>query len=257
MSNQFNAYAEYYNLFYAGKNYAAESKYVHNLIQDHKSNSVEILEFGCGSGGHARELQPYGYSMHGVDISHAMLKQAETLARTNPKNLNFSHGDLRTLALAKEFDVVLSLFHVMGYQNSNDDLARAFSSAYRHLKPGGLFIYDFWYGPTVLSEGPSTKVLQVADGKKQIMRISQPSLDLKRNICNVSYSIFVKSDNENYKKISEEHSMRYFFQNEFSQFEENKFECLGEFSWLTKNSLELGDWYGVRVCKKVTKKVGL
>ena len=36
----------------------------------------------------------------------------------------------------KKFDVVVSLFHVMSYQNSNSELFKAFEVAKKHLKDG-------------------------------------------------------------------------------------------------------------------------
>jgi SAM-dependent methyltransferase len=251
MYSQFDAYAEYYNLFYAGKDYYGEAKYVDGLIRANKKDAVNILEFGCGSGGHARELNKYGYSVHGVDISPAMLAQAQSRIGPNSDALSFSIGDIRELALEKEFDIVLSLFHVIGYQNTNEDLINTFSSAYKHLKPGGLFIYDFWYGPTVLSDGPSNRVLHLTDSENEVIRISQPQLDLKNNLCNIKYSVFVNKDKNLYSKITEQHSMRFFFQNELSHFENKKFELISEFSWLSNKPLELGNWYGVRVCRKI------
>jgi SAM-dependent methyltransferase len=251
MNDQFDAYAQYYNLFYDGKDYKGESEYIHNLIQTYSKGASEVLEFGCGSGGHARELVKYDYSIHGVDISSRMLEQAKSSSLKDATKVSFSLGDVRALTLNKKFEVVLSLFHVLGYQNTDEDVLKTFSTAHEHLKPGGLFIYDFWYGPTVLSDGPSTRVLQIKKDHQEIFRISEPNLDLKKNICKINYSIFVKESTELYKKINEIHSMRYFFQNEFAQFENKKFMCLNEFAWLSDSPLTLGSWYGVRICQKL------
>jgi SAM-dependent methyltransferase len=250
MIDQFDAYAEYYNLFYEGKDYKGESEYVHQLIETHHKGALKVLELGCGSGGHARELLKYGYSIHGVDISSRMLEQAKLSIRNDGAKVSFSLGDARTLALNKKFDVVLSLFHVLGYQNSDEDVLKTFLTAYEHLKPGGLFIYDFWYGPTVLSDGPSTRVLKIKKDHQEILRISEPNMDLENHLCKINYSIFVKEATGLYKRIDELHSMRYFFQDEFMHFESNKFICLDELAWMSQLPLAQGNWYGVRICKK-------
>lgn len=251
MNDQFDAYAKYYNLFYEGKDYKGESEYIHNLIQTYSKGATKVLEFGCGSGGHARELVKYDYSIHGVDVSSQMLEQAQSSSLKDATKISFSLGDVRSLELNKKFEVILSLFHVLGYQNSDEDVLKTFLTAYEHLEPGGLFIYDFWYGPTVLSEGPSTRVLQIKRDAQEVLRISEPALDLTKNICRINYSIFIKELTGLYKKINEIHSMRYFFQNEFSRFENEKFICLNEFTWLTDSPLTLGSWYGVRICRKI------
>ena len=251
MNDQFDAYAEYYNLFYEGKDYRGESEYIHTLIATHHKDASEVLELGCGSGGHARELIKYGYLIHGVDISSRMLEQAKSSALKDMANVNFSLGDVRTLSLNKKFDVVLSLFHVLGYQNSDEDVLKTFITAYEHLKPGGLFIYDFWYGPTVIYDGPSTRVLEIKKDHQEILRISEPSMDLENHICKINYSIFVKNSTEFYRRINELHLMRYFFPDEFACFEDKKFTCLDEFSWMSHTPLTLGCWYGLRICKKI------
>ena len=47
-----------------------------------------------------------------------------------------------TLRRGRRFDVVVSLFHVFGYQTSNDDLAAAFGTVREHLNADGLAIFD-------------------------------------------------------------------------------------------------------------------
>ena len=47
------------------------------------------------------------------------------------------------------------MFAVIGYQTSNDELFAALQTVRRHLKPKGLFICDFWYGPAVLKQRPT------------------------------------------------------------------------------------------------------
>jgi hypothetical protein len=50
------------------------------------------------------------------------------------------------------------MFAVLGYQGENDDVLAALKTAHRHARPGGLFLFDVWYGPAVLHERPSQRV---------------------------------------------------------------------------------------------------
>ena len=68
--------------------------------------------------------------------------------------LTFTTGDIRDIRLNQRFDVVIALFHVISYQTTNDDVTAAFQTARQHLNPGGIFIFDVWYGPAVLTERP-------------------------------------------------------------------------------------------------------
>jgi len=162
MNQVFDSYARYYDLMYQDKDYVTEAKYVTSLITKHNSQANKILELGCGTGAHAEHFARMGYTVHGVDMSKEMLALAETRKAGLPEDvaarLSFSLGDVRTVRTEKTYDVVISLFHVMSYQSTNDDVNSAFETAARHLSLGGLFLFDFWYGPAVLTQQPDTRV---------------------------------------------------------------------------------------------------
>ena len=77
------------------------------------------------------------------------------------KNLTFIRSSIEELHLNQKFDAVISLFHVMSYQTTNEELSAAFKTASKHLAKGGIFIFDFWYGPTVHNEKPSIRIKKV------------------------------------------------------------------------------------------------
>src|SRR4051812_48823482 len=131
----FAAYSRYYDLLYRDKDYAAEARYVHELVQQHHPAARTMLDLGCGTGRHAQLLSQHGYALTGVDLSEEMLK----VARAASPALGFVQGDVRTVRLGKTFDVVASLFHVMSYQTTNADLCAALDTIREHLAPGGLF----------------------------------------------------------------------------------------------------------------------
>jgi predicted TPR repeat methyltransferase len=151
----FEAYASYYDLLYMDKDYESECLYVQGLIRELKEEARNILDLGCGTGRHAEVFSQMGYAVHGVDISNEMLEFAAS--RVRRQNVSFSAGDTRTVRLGRRFDVVLSLFHVMSYQVTNDDLRRSFLTAGEHLGDRGPFIFDIWYGPAVLTQRPSVR----------------------------------------------------------------------------------------------------
>jgi len=113
----FGAYARYYDLLYRAKDYVGEAQFVHQLLQTYAPNAKSILDLGCGTGGHAILLANYGYSIHGVDFSLDMLQRAHQNLEQAPENLaaqlKFSQGDIRKLQLNRQFDAIISLFHVV------------------------------------------------------------------------------------------------------------------------------------------------
>jgi len=212
----FAGYAGYYDLLYQDKDYKGEVDYIHALIEKFAPKSRSVLELGCGTGKHALLLAERGLSVHGVDISEAMLQQAsdllESASADTAEKVTLMLGDVQTYRCDQKFDVVLSLFHVVSYQTSNDGLHAAFSTASAHLKPGGIFIFDYWYGPSVLNERPEVRVKRLENDAIQVTRIAEPVLYVNENRVDVNYHVFVKDKlSSRVDEIKEKHSMRYLF----------------------------------------------
>ena len=70
----------------------------------------------------------------------------------------------------------LSLFHVMCYLNSNAALLNTFKNVYQHLNEGGIFIFDCWFGPGVLTDPPVVRVKRLENTNLEITRIAEPEL---------------------------------------------------------------------------------
>ncbi len=212
----FGAYSRYYNLLYRDKDYVGEAAYVRDLIQQHHPRARSLLDLGCGTGRHDLLLAEHGYSVTGVDLSDEMLEVARQQAQAARGALpTFLPGDVRSVRLGKTFDVVVSLFHVMSYQTSNSDLLAAFSTARDHLEPGGLFVFDCWYGPAVLSERPSVRIKRLEDEQILVTRLAEPVMHENENTVDVNYQIFIQQKSDHaLTELRETHRMRYLFQPE-------------------------------------------
>ncbi len=214
----FNEYARYYDLLYRDKDYTGEAEYVHGLIQAHVPGARNILNIGCGSGRHDRCLVAYGYTVTGVDMSEEMLAAAKEAAMETAA-LEYVLGDARTVRLNRQFDAVISLFHVMSYQVTNADLKAAFATAAAHLKPGGLFLFDCWYGPGVLSDRPTNRLKELEDDIISVKRIAEPVLHPNENVVDVNYRVSISNKfTGDTKEIRETHWMRYLFMPEILEY---------------------------------------
>ena len=212
----FAGYSRYYDLLYRDKDYAGEARYVADLIRRHAPPAREILEIGCGTGAHAVEWARMGFSVRGVDRSEGMLEAAENrrsaLASEIAGRLSFDEGDARTVRLGKRYDAVTSLFHVMSYQTTNVDIAAAFRTAREHLAPGGLFIFDCWYGPAVLRQWPSVTRKNLEDDTTSVERTAEPVVHVNQNVVDVTYTIAVADRITGQSEtLHETHRMRYLF----------------------------------------------
>jgi len=170
MSQVFDAYAAYYDLLYQDKDYQTEADFVHALLAKHGVPAGgQILELGCGTGKHAECFARMGYTLHGVDMSPAMVDVANARKPADvAAKLEFAVGDVRDVWVAKQFDAVISLFHVASYQTTNADLLAMFKTAATHLKPGGVFLFDCWYGPAVLSDRPVMRVKRMQNDAVEV-----------------------------------------------------------------------------------------
>lgn len=212
----FAGYSRYYDLLYRDKDYTGETKWVASLLRKFAPNAKTVVEIGSGTGLHASQLARLGYHVTGVDMSEGMLAAAEerreALDPVLAERLQFEHGDARTFRLGRKFDAAISLFHVMSYQTSNGDLAAAFESAREHLSPGGVFIFDCWYGPAVLRQWPSVTTKELSDEATHVRRVATPVIYAGRNVVDVNYDVAVtdKASGQT-ENLRETHSMRYLF----------------------------------------------
>lgn len=250
----FTEYARYYDLLYRDKDYRAEADFVAQLVSTHAPAATTVLELGCGTGKHAEMLALDGFLVHGIDRSDGMLADARRrkagLSDKLANRLEFSAGDVRTVRLGKKFDVVISLFHVMSYMAANEDLSQAFATAREHLNPGGLFLFDFWYGPAVLSDLPVVRIKRLADEQVAITRISEPILFVNENCVDVNYEVQVRMKcMENAKLFHESHRMRYLFLPEIDLLMEHAgLRRVYASEWLTGNMPSLDSWNVCAIC---------
>ena len=116
-----NAYASAYDDLYADKDYEAECDVVERIFAGYADGPVRsVLDLGCGTGGHAKLLARRDCQVTGVDASSEMLARARERGNSVPGSPPTDlQGDVRTLELGRQFDAVLMLFAVLGYQTAN------------------------------------------------------------------------------------------------------------------------------------------
>lgn len=247
-------YSAVYNLLYAEKDYSQEAQYVSSLLAQSGKSRCEILEFGCGTGRHAYFLRQLGHSVVGVERSAEMIR----ICRDSEAFRNVSggarvvEGDIRDIDVGTQFDAVVSLFHVMSYQADNEDVCKVLANAARHLRREGLFIFDVWYGPAVLTQRPAVRVKRVENDEMYLTRIAEPCLDLARNCVHIEYTLFrkLKSDSS-IEAFQESHCMRYFSTPEMELFASGAgFDLVRGEEWLTGATPSAESWGVCYVLRK-------
>ena len=206
----FGKYADFYDLFYKNKSYAAECLFVQDLFSRYaKRRVVDVLDLGCGTAGHALALAAQGFCVTGIDASACMLALAKAKADKAGLSLSLARAQLQDFKLARSFDAVICMFSVIDYLTKDTDLQRMLANVRLHLRPGGVFICDFWHAPAIASFVPyKNKIFR--QGGLSVRRESHTRLLAGRRICEVRYKCTVQEKGEPERSIDETHRMRYF-----------------------------------------------
>ena len=251
-TENFNRYAELYDLFNDEKNYIREANIIASLIEKHSPNARSIIEFGSGSGIHSKLLSEKGYSILGLEKSDVMLEQARARQTNRFKCLK---ADVSEVKLFGKFDVALSLFHVFSYMNDDTSIDGFFENAIKNLKPGGILIFDFWFTSGVMNLKPEVREKIKENDELTARRKATPHIDYVKNIVNVVYdfNVISKRENSGNFNFTENHPMRHFGIPEIKNYA-NKFgfDFVDTISLSTLSRPTLNDWDCGIILKKLT-----
>jgi ubiquinone/menaquinone biosynthesis C-methylase UbiE len=231
VSSYLGRHAELYDTFYAEKPYAAEAEFVHSCIDRYRDGeSIRMLELACGTGNHALEFEQRGYKVTATDYSSDMLSQAQEKAERVGSRVVFLQQDMRSLTLpANAFDVAVCLFDSIGYVATNESLSNVLMGVHRCLRPGGLFVFEFWHAALIKKYDP-LRVRKWQLPNSEILRISETVLMPEQQLASVTYSIYELKSDGTYSHLREVQTNRYFLVQEMSH-------------WLTMSGFSPVEWF--------------
>lgn len=138
-----NASAKFWNQIadgYAKQPIADEAAYQKKLkvTQEYLQPSMNVLEFGCGTGSTALVHAPYVHHIRAIDFSSNMITIAQAkAAEQNIQNVTFEQASIDDLSVPDQtYDAVLGLnvLHLLANKEA------AIAKVYNLLQPGGVFI---------------------------------------------------------------------------------------------------------------------
>ena len=251
MSNYAGRYAALYDLFYADKPYADEARFVHDCIREFGLRPTrEILELACGTGRHAIELEKFGYQITATDRSADMLAVARQ--RYAGSGIIFALADMENPELPEQYDAVICLFDSIGYLKTDEALHVTLSKIGEHLRAGGLFIFEFWHAPAMLSQYSPTRRRKWKTADGEIVRTSTTTLDRENRLANVHYTVEEIRNDGTRSTFHETHINRFFSIDEMrTLLSDTKFEPVKFFGGFDRIApITSHTWHIVAVARK-------
>ena len=115
------------------------------------------LELGIGTGRIAIPLSRRDITVHGIELSPAMIAQLR--AHQGDSDVSVAVGDYATTIVDRTFDLVYLLRNTITNLVTQDEQVQAFRNAAAHLQPGGCFVIEN-YVPELrrLPPGQTTRI---------------------------------------------------------------------------------------------------
>lgn len=202
------SYSKCYDAVYRHKDYQKECDVLENIFRRYCVSAKTILDLGCGTGNHAIPFGLRGYQVLGVDRSLAMILQAKR--KSNDLPVEFLHLDIQSLNLSQKFDVILMMFAVLGYQVEDSQLTTSLQVVQQHLNPGGVFLFDCWYGPAVRDQKPERRTQEIFLEEAKVTRVSLGTLRPQTDLCDVEIRTEIE-ERGGRREFKESHTMRFFY----------------------------------------------
>lgn len=157
-----------------------------------------ILDIGCGTGRHSRELAKRGYKVTGIDLSESLLNRAKEIAAKDGLNIDFQIQDARALTFSNEYDLAIMLcegsFPLMETDEMNYKILQNVTKA---LKDDGKFVFTTLNGLFPLFH--SVKDFLASHNEDENTKYGNDSFDLM-TFRNYS-TIYVEDDLGNKKEL--------------------------------------------------------
>ena len=113
------------------------------LCRTYWTAGSRILDLGCGAGRTTVPLACWGYQVTGLDLSHAMIRQASYLAREQDAQIAWRVADAADLPFAdNSFHGLLFSYNGIELVPGVGGKRRVLEEAWRVLKPGGHLIFS-------------------------------------------------------------------------------------------------------------------
>ena len=210
-------FARVYDTFMDETPYEAWSEFLIDTLKEFGIERELVLELGCGTGSLTELLADAGFDMIGIDNSMEMLNIAMEKRAKKEKDDEAANGacrkkdilylcqDMREFELYGTVKAVVSVCDSLNYLLSEEDLLETFRLVNNYLDPDGVFIFDF---NTVYKYEEIIGDTTIAENREECSFIWENYYHVEEQINEYDLTIFVKEDEDLFRRFTETHYQR-------------------------------------------------
>ena len=163
------------------------------------------VDLACGTGSVTAILARLGLDVVGVDMSEEMLTEAFQKVQDMEHPPRFVCQLLQELKLPRAVDLAVCALDSLDYITNPDDCAEAIRRVYKHLNPGGIFIFDV----------NTPEKLRAMDGQvfldedDDVYCVWRGEFDEQTNICSYGMDIFQREGKVWHRSFEEHREYAY------------------------------------------------
>jgi SAM-dependent methyltransferase len=143
-----------------------------------RARGGRALELGIGTGRVALPLADRGVSVHGIELSTAMV--ARLRAKPGGDGIDVTIGDFATTTVDGSFSLAYLAANTIGNLTTQEEQVACFRNVAKHLDPGGCFVIELLVPE--LRRLPPGETLHVFDGSERHWGIDEYDVARQRLI---------------------------------------------------------------------------
>ena len=241
-------FSYYYDMLTEKVDYEKRCDYICNLLAENGIGKGILLDLACGTGSLSVLLSQRGFDVIGTDASEDMLTKAQEKKYDSAPDAIFLCQKMEDLDLFGTINAAVCTLDSINHVTDESKVKEIFRRVSLFMEDGGIFIFDVntpYKHKSILAD--NTFVYDM----DEVYCVWQNSTD-EDLLTSVSLDIFeYDEETDSYIRYGEEFSERGYELDLLKKFaEENKFEVIGIYDELTKESLKETSQRAVFVLKK-------
>ncbi|MFA9375518.1 MAG: class I SAM-dependent methyltransferase [Lachnotalea sp.] len=198
----YTSFAKVYDTFMDNIPYEEWSNYIIGLLKDYNVDNGLVLDLGCGTGSLTQIMAGAGYDMIGIDNSEDMLEIALGKKIDSELDILYLLQDMREFELYGTVRAVIGICDSMNYILEEEELLEVFKLVNNYLDPGGVFIFDL---NTIYKYEQILGERVIAENRDECSFIWDNYYDQEECVNEYDLSLFIKEENDLYRKYEEIH----------------------------------------------------